>query len=179
MSCLIASFLIYSISSPLQADRERHREGDDDHRGGHRYRGKKQATAPVNPTYQNICGGCHFPYPPGLLPTASWNKIIDRLKDHFGEDIPCDPKEQQEIRIYLQIYGADRASWKKSSKIMRSLQGKSPLRITEVPYIQSKHRKISADVFKRQSIGSLSNCRACHTTADKGDFNDDKVIIPN
>jgi hypothetical protein len=135
--------------------------------------------APANSTHQNICGGCHFPYPPDLLPAASWKKIMDRLKDHFGEAIPCDPKKEQEIRKYLQDNGADRSSWKRSSKIMKSLKGGTPLRITEVPYIRSKHRKISGDLFKRQSIGSLSNCRACHTTADKGDFNDDKVIIPN
>jgi hypothetical protein len=104
---------------------------------------------------------------------------MDRTKDHFGEEIPCDSREQKEIKGYLQKNGADRSSWKKSSKIMTSLKGKSPLRITEVPYIQSKHRKISADVLKRQSIGSLSNCQACHKTADQGSFDDDYVTIPN
>ncbi len=30
------------------------------------------------------CGECHMAYHPGLLPTASRNRIMDGLADHFG-----------------------------------------------------------------------------------------------
>jgi hypothetical protein len=32
------------------------------------------------------CGECHMAYQPGLLPAASWNRIMDGLADHFGEN---------------------------------------------------------------------------------------------
>ncbi|MDA3895761.1 MAG: hypothetical protein PF482_06415 [Desulfobacteraceae bacterium] len=37
---------------------------------------------------------------------------------------------------------------------------------------------MSSDVLKRKSIGSLSNCSACHTTAESGDYDHDNVEIP-
>ena len=57
--------------------------------------------------------------------------------------------------------------------------GRTPNRITEIPYIQDKHRKISPAVFKRPSIGSFSRCSACHIGVDKGaDFNGHSATIP-
>jgi hypothetical protein len=52
------------------------------------------------------------------------------------------------------------------------------MRVTEVPYIRQKHRKISSGVLQQPSIGSLSNCAACHTKAMEGIFDDDYVVIP-
>jgi hypothetical protein len=68
---LIGIFMLFGLSSFLQADRERYRGGEDDRQERHKHRGKKKVMAPANSTHQNICGGCHFPYPPGLLPAAS------------------------------------------------------------------------------------------------------------
>jgi len=48
----------------------------------------------------------------------------------------------------------------------------------QVPYIREKHREASPDVLKWESIGSLSNCSACHTTAEKGLYEDGYVVIP-
>ncbi|MCF6248804.1 MAG: diheme cytochrome c [Desulfobacula sp.] len=61
---------------------------------------------------------------------------------------------------------------------MRSLKGKIPLKITDIPYIIEKHHEISSNTIKRESIGSLSNCSACHTTAQDGIYEDDNVVIP-
>jgi hypothetical protein len=61
---------------------------------------------------------------------------------------------------------------------MKSLNGQAPTRITQVSYITDKHHDLPPHVFKRQSIGSFSNCPACHTTAEKGIFSDDFVQIP-
>jgi len=33
-------------------------------------------------------------------------------------------------------------------------------------------------VFKRESIGALANCMACHLTTEKGIYDDDNVKIP-
>jgi hypothetical protein len=132
-----------------------------------------------NPMYKNTCGGCHFPYPPGLLPGASWKSLLDRLENHFGEQISIEPKAREEILAYLMENGADRIGTKKSIKIMNSLNGQIPLRITEVPILQKKHRGIKPEVLSRKAIGSLSNCLACHTMAVQGIFHEDFVKIPD
>jgi len=62
---------------------------------------------------------------------------------------------------------------------MKSLRSHVPLRITEVPYIKDKHHRISTEIIKRDSVGSLSNCLACHRRAEEGIYDDDYVAIPD
>ncbi len=139
----------------------------------------KSAMSPVsNPVYQEQCGACHFAYQPELLPSGSWLKILAKLDDHFGEVLPLAPETIDQIASYLDANAAERSREKRAVKIVNSLQGATPLRITEVPYIVHKHRKISSDILRRPSIGSLSNCIACHRTAANGVYNDDSVSIP-
>jgi hypothetical protein len=150
-------------------NRERHR--DNKHDGSY--------LKPVNNmTYKEECGGCHFAYQPELLPSASWMKILRNLDDHFGESIELDEDSKRVISDYLKSNSAEYSSAKRAVKIMRSLGNQVPLRITDVPYIREKHHEISPNVLKRESIGSLSNCIACHTTAEKGIYEDDHVKIP-
>ena len=166
-------------------------DDDDDHDRGKkrgryqkRYRndsehyGKPYLTPATNPTYVEECGGCHFIYQPELLPSGSWKKILDGLEDHFGEDIELDPGVKKIIVEYLKANAAENSSAKRAVKIMRSLGNRTPLRFTDIPYIHEKHHEISPNVIKRESIGSLSNCSACHTTAEKGIYDDDYVVIP-
>ena len=70
----------------------------------------------TNQTYRSTCGGCHFLYPPELLPAASWEKIINQLNKHFGESVPIDPQSKKVISKFLMENGADRSSPKKPSK---------------------------------------------------------------
>jgi len=65
-----------------------------------------------------------------------------------------------------------------SIDIMNSLNGETPLRITDIPYIRKEHHELSSEVFKRKSIGSFSNCGACHQASEKDDYDDDYVKIP-
>lgn len=150
-------------------NRKRHR--DNDHDGSY----LKPAN---NPTYEAECGECHFLYQPELLPSASWMKILDQLDDHFGEEIEIDPDSKKIISDYLTSNGAENSSAKRAVKIMRSLGNHVPMRITDTPYIREKHHELNPEVLKRESIGSLSNCIACHTTAEKGIYEDDNVKIP-
>jgi len=150
---------------------ERYGEKSKDH--------KKRYLTPVdNPTYMEACGGCHFAYQPELLPSGSWGKILSGLEDHYGEVIELDPNSKREIAQYLKTNAAEYSSAKRAVKIMRSLGNRTPQRITEIPYIQEKHHDVSQKVLTRESIGSLSNCSACHRTASKGVYEDDYVVIP-
>jgi hypothetical protein len=167
---------------------------DDDHyRKRRRYRGESHKVdddnqehdnnghlKPVaNQTYKETCGECHFAYPPQLLPSASWLKILNQLDDHFGEEIEVDADTIKNISDYVKTNGAQNASAKISVKIMKCLGNRVPARITDIPYIRKKHHELNPAVFKRESIGSLANCTACHMTAEKGIYDDDAVKIPN
>ena len=142
------------------------------------HNGKGNLTKVNNPTYKENCGACHFAYQPELLPSGSWDKILNGLAGHFGEAVDLDPDSKKMIAEYVKGNAADYSSTELSVKIMKSIGNQTPQRITEIPLFQKKHHKISQDVIKRESIGSLSNCLACHTTAEKGIYSDDNVKIP-
>jgi len=136
-----------------------------------------------NSNYQSSCGECHFAYFPGLLPGRSWKKLMQAkaLEDHFGEDAELEEPDRLEILNFLTGHAADDSHYKRSIKIIRSLKADStPLRITQVPYIQRKHSEIPVRLIKgNKKVRSLSNCTKCHTQAkEKGIFDDDTVFIP-
>jgi len=131
-----------------------------------------------NPTYEERCGVCHFVYQPALLPSGSWCKILASLEEHNGKHVNVKDEDRKIIGEYLMNNAAEYSSAKRAVKIMRSLDGKTPKRITEVPYIRRKHDEIPEDAFRRESIGSRSNCVACHSTAEQGVYEEDYVHIP-
>ena len=106
-------------------------------------------------------------------PDCSSDDILASLEDHFGETVEVDSEAKRVITEYLNANAAERSSAKTAAKIMKCLGSETPMRITQIPYIQKKHHEISPDVVKREAIGSLSNCSACHTTAEKGIYDDD------
>lgn len=132
----------------------------------------------VEATYREECGSCHLAYPPGLLPRASWSATLNGLADHFGQNAELDDATRQELAAWLEANAAESNSHRKSAKVLRSLGGAAPLRLTEVPYLRRKHREVRPSTFSRKSIGSRANCPACHETADRWDFNEDWVSIP-
>ncbi len=178
-------FLTFSLIFEAYSDddhnkkRYRYRGGSqkiDDDSNDDDYRGHLKPVS--NPAYKETCGECHFAYQPGLLPSASWLKILDQLDDHFGEGLDIDSETLKNISDYLVTNGAEKSSAKRSVKIMRSLGNQVPMRISEIPYIREKHHELNPEIYNRKSIGSLGNCAACHITAEKGIYDDDDVRIP-
>mgnify|MGYP001592198171 CR=1 FL=1 len=131
-----------------------------------------------NQVYRQECSSCHYLYQPGLLPERSWEKLMKESGSHFGENLGLDEKTAAELNVYLKANSAEKDANEWAQKILSSVGSTTPLRITETPYIQKKHRKIKADVFKRPAIQSFSNCAACHRGAAQGDFEEDNVSIP-
>jgi len=129
--------------------------------------------------YTRECGSCHFAYQPGLLPSGSWKKILVGLSDHFGEKIVLKPELSLEIKHYLTSNAAEYSISKRAARILRSLEGKTPLRISDTPYILRKHKELPKSIIKRGSIGSISNCNVCHMTAMRGIYSNRYVHIPN
>jgi hypothetical protein len=146
---------------------------------GKRDHQSRNRLSPVtNQTYKEACGACHLAYQPGLLPSGSWAILLSNLKSHFGETVDIDAASKEAIAKYLTDNSADHSEAKRSRKIMRSLKGETPSRITEIQYILRKHRDISSEVFGRKSVGSFSNCVACHKATDEGVYDDDDTVIP-
>ena len=139
----------------------------------------KDGFGPVdNMTYKEQCGACHLAYQPALLPSGSWCKILSSLENHNGADVAIEEGAIKIIRQYLEDNAAEHSSAKRAAKIMRSLDGQTPKRITDISYIRRKHHEIPAEVFKLESVGSFSNCNACHSTAEEGIYEEDNVSIP-
>ena len=161
-------------------------DGDDDddshigNRRGSKHSRERYLKPVSNPTYKEECGACHFAYQPELLPSGSWQKILARLDDHFGGEVDLDVESKKIIAGYLKANSAEYSSAKRAVKIVRSLKAQTPMRITDVPYIRHKHEDddIPADAFTRKSVGSMSNCIACHTNAEDGIYDDDDIVIP-
>ncbi len=136
-----------------------------------------------NKQWKEECGSCHFAYQPGLLPTASWEKLLtpEALHNHFGEVADLDKDTLDAIRKYALDNAADKSYYKIARKIDHSTRGEAaPLRITEVHYIKRKHHGIPENMVKgNKDVKSLSYCNACHTKAEQGIFKEDTVSIPN
>lgn len=147
-------------------------EDEDDHDNEH------HEDLEQNLTYMKTCGSCHLSYPPDLLPARSWEKILTGIENHYGNNVALDQASEKVISAYLYKNAADRSRTERARKVMRSLGNNTPMQITEVPYIMKEHHEINQNVFKREAIRSLSNCSACHVTAEKGVFDDDYVRIP-
>jgi len=127
------------------------------------------------------CSSCHMAYPPGYLPERSWRKLMTGLDKHFGENAGLDAGTAKVITDYLVGNSAERSSDRRAGRFLGSLAADAiPLRITETPYFRRKHdaREINPEVWKRPKVGSPANCTACHVGAEKGDFSERNVKIP-
>ncbi len=145
---------------------------------------RQKEVRPVdNKQYKDECGSCHFAYQPGLLPSKSWEKLLNEkaLADHFGENAELDKDVLAVIYDYAMANAADKSYWKRARKIAVATEGiDAPLRITEVRYIKRKHHEIPEKMIKgNKDVKSLSYCDKCHTQANKGVFDADTVKIPN
>lgn len=131
--------------------------------------GRPVMPATANATFQQECAGCHVAYAPGLLPAASWTKIMGGLDKHFGVDASLSAAENKTITDFLVKNASNR--WTAQT---------APLRITETAWFKGKHdaREINPAVWKRPAVKGAFNCSACHTTADKGDFSERNIRIP-
>jgi len=121
------------------------------------------------PKYQQECAACHLAYPPGMLPAASWQRIMAGLPKHYGTDASLDPATLRELSAWL---GAHAGTYK------RVREEPPQDRITTSSWFERKHREVAASVWKRPAVGSRANCAACHAGAAKGDFDESGVRLP-
>ena len=170
MRTSLLSFIgLLMLATTVHADDD-HEEHFKSKHGHHQY----NTAAPVNATWKTECGSCHMAYPPGMLPGKSWNALMDNLPRHFGSNASLDKKSEQEIRQFLVYASADR-----DTRPLRPAEAaKTNIRINRTGWFLHKHDEVSPAVFRRKSIGSAANCMACHSGADKGNYDEHAVRIP-
>ena len=155
-----------------------HEREDEDHE--HTEHGRSDFDPADHPGYRQECGACHLAYPPGLLPARSWERIMDGLADHFGDNAELAAAEAEPIRSYLQAQAADRAAQGRARSVAASLKPEqAPLRIAATPWFRRQHHEIpSAMVTGNPQVGGFGNCQACHRGAEEGSFDEHRVRIP-
>jgi hypothetical protein len=150
----------------------------------------KGGFAPVTDAkYQSECGGCHFAYLPGLLPARSWEALLKRPDDHFGETLALDPEALRHIREYLSANAGDRSDHTGPKQFLYRLPDDStPLRITGLRMFKHYHSSV---LYKMGLAPGLNNvrdltpvarkamldCSSCHQKAAAGSFAQREIII--
>jgi hypothetical protein len=130
------------------------------------------AAAPQLPAYQQECGACHLAFPPGLLPAASWQRLMANLPRHFGTDASLDAAQQQPLASWL---AANAGTYR---KVARDAATPPHDRISQASWFVREHREVDAATWKRKSIASAANCAACHSGAAQGRFSEHDIRIP-
>jgi len=161
----------------------------DDRYNPHKYE-KGGFAAARNSTYLKECGDCHFTYLPGMLPARSWQALMAKANDHFGESLFLAPKVAREIEQYLVSNAADKSEYLGAQAILYRLRADAaPLRITSLPTFRAKHfmaayvKKATPRVntsrnFPPAAIRVLMNCSDCHEKARTGSFAYEEILVP-
>jgi mono/diheme cytochrome c family protein len=127
---------------------------------------------PLLAAYKQECSSCHIAYPPGMLPAASWQRLMNDLPRHFGTDASLDAATLSQISEWLQAHATINARSGRNAAVPPED------RITRSAWFVREHREIAAATWQRPSVKSPSNCAACHARADQGDFNEHDIRIP-
>lgn len=124
---------------------------------------------PLLPAYKSECSACHVPYPAGLLPVASWQRLMANLPKHFGTDASLDAATTRQISDWLTANGGGRRAGEVAPPQDRLTKGR---------WFVREHDEVPAAVWQRPDVKSASNCAACHTQAAEGSFREREIRIP-
>ncbi len=119
--------------------------------------------------YRQECAACHTAYAPGMLPAASWQRIMAGLDRHYGSDASLDDATVRQLSTWLQVHAG---TYKRVS------EAPPQDRITRSAWFERKHRRIDAAVWNHASVKSAAQCAACHSRAAQGDYEDDSLRFP-
>jgi hypothetical protein len=132
--------------------------------------GQRTARVPLLPGYRQECAACHLAYPPGLLPAASWQRVMNTLPRHFGTDASLDPATVKALSAWLT---ANAGTGKRVST-----EPPPQDRISLSRWFVREHDEVAAATWHLPAVKSAANCTACHAQAEQGDFNEHNVRIP-
>lgn len=132
---------------------------------------EEMRTAPVTllPKYRQECASCHIAYPPGMLPAESWRRILGSLDRHFGGNASLDAASVDELTTWLTAHAA---------RAGRAAAAPPEDRITRSRWFMRAHEEVPASAWHLPAVNRASNCAACHTSANQGNFDERFVRIP-
>jgi len=131
------------------------------------YADSDRLSAPNHPKLKAECGSCHIVYPTQLLTAENWQQMMGSLDKHFGANATLDAKTSKEILDVLQRYAGAGARNSAAS-----------LRISDTPWFNREHRKVSKNTWSDPAVKSRSNCTACHVDAERGDWSERGIRMP-
>lgn len=131
----------------------------------------------ANAAWAKECAACHIAFHPSLLPADSWNKVMDTLPDHFGEDASLDEATTAEIKTFLAANSAEHWDTLPANRL-RSVDPAKPMEITATRFWTRMHDEIGDAVFTSKPVGAKQNCAACHGDAASGLFAPQNISIP-
>ncbi|MDV3000193.1 MAG: hypothetical protein N5P05_001799 [Chroococcopsis gigantea SAG 12.99] len=105
--------------------------------------------------YLENCAGCHVPFPPGVLPSESWLKIMENPGKHYGVEVP------NIIRL------TQRLIWEYLKAFSRPLVADEPVPvyIAQSRYFKALHPRVTLP----ESVNHQS-CVVCHLNAASYDY---------
>lgn len=139
--------------------------------------------------YQSECGACHFAYLPGLLPARSWDALLAKSNDHFGETLSLEPETLRHIRDYLTTNAGDRSDFTGPKQFFHRMSDEStPLRITSLRIFKGYHSSVlfkmglapglnNVRELSPEARKAMLNCNTCHERAAAGSFAQREIII--
>ena len=99
----------------------------------------------------------------------AWQRMLSGLDKHYGTDASLDTATTQQLLAWLRANAG-------TSKRVREEPAQD--RITRTAWFERKHRQIQPAVWNLASVKSPANCAACHTGAERGNFDDDNLRLP-
>ena len=177
--CFVSIPLVWSDGSF-----QRNEHDDYEDHGEYKYKKLERRFTGVamleNPLYIEECGSCHMAYPAGLLPAVSWEKIMQGLDEHFGDNAELDEESNQQITNFLQKNSSDNAHYRRSKQFTdESSMQNAQIRITASRYFMHEHDDIPDRLVSgNQQVKSFSHCNACHLKAEQSMFNEHDIKIP-
>jgi len=119
--------------------------------------------------YKNECGSCHVAFPAKFMSSDTWQKIMSRLEDHYGDNAELDADPLKQISQYL-LNNAGR--W-------RTWENSKTLRITDSRKFMREHDEVPrSTVGPNAKVKSYTDCAACHQNAANAAFNERDIRIP-
>ena len=106
---------------------------------------------------------------------------MSNLENHYNNDASISSANLQTLTKYLNDNSAEKnMQYKRSNKIVSSLaKDQIPESISTTPYMIRKHNEIKKSLITQPEVKGLFNCIACHKTADKGNYGERDINIPN
>ncbi|MGD2172230.1 MAG: cytochrome C [Gammaproteobacteria bacterium] len=128
--------------------------------------------------YQSECGACHVPYPAVFLTASSWDALLRKLDDHFGDNAELGAENLASIKTFLEQNSYDKSNIRKRYGNRFDTPG-TPLRVSETRFFKAVHGEVpDRYVTGNPKVKSYSRCGACHGGAQQGSFDEDEVRIP-